>query len=291
MITASESARAKGILFAILSGSIYGCMPIGATVLYAEGVTPLALVFLRNALAIPVLALFCLLRRKTRMHASSVRKAAAAGWIGSAATPLLLYLSYTEIDTGTATTLHYIYPALVTVFCSVFFRDRMRPLELICLFLSMAGVGFLCFRGGPVSPAGVLCAAGSAFTFAAYVTLIGKTELKDADPFLLALICCSSAALLLGPIVCVLQPEGLPASLRAWLISAVFAAAVCAGAMTLFKKATQIIGPQLTGILSTFEPLTGILIGVLFLGEPFGPSQITGSALVFASVILLSVLK
>ena len=40
----------------ILSAVIFGCMPLGANFLYAQGVTPMSLVFLRNLLSLPVLA-------------------------------------------------------------------------------------------------------------------------------------------------------------------------------------------------------------------------------------------
>ena len=281
--------KAEGFLSAILSGILYGCMPIGASVLYSKGVTPIALVFLRNALAIPFLALICAFRKAPGIKGRSVLKAAVAGSMGCAATPLLLYLSYTGIDTGIATTLHYVYPAIVMLLCSVLFHDRMRPKELFCLFLSMAGVAFLSLRGGSMQrPFGFVCAACSGLTFAVYVTMIGKTELRDADPFRLALICCASASVLLFPFLLTGEKTGLPESADGWILSAAFAVMVCCAAMTLFKKATQLIGPQMAGILSTFEPLTGIVAGVLFLGESFGPIQFAGSLLILSSVILLS---
>ena len=46
----------KGYLYAMLSAVIYGCMPLMAKYIYAEGVTPTTLVFLRNLLALPSLA-------------------------------------------------------------------------------------------------------------------------------------------------------------------------------------------------------------------------------------------
>ena len=46
-----------GYLCVILSAVIFGCMPLGANFLYAQGVTPMSLVFLRNLLSLPVLAL------------------------------------------------------------------------------------------------------------------------------------------------------------------------------------------------------------------------------------------
>ena len=48
-----------GYLCVILSAVVFGCMPLGANFLYAQGVTPMSLVFLRNLLSLPVLSLLC----------------------------------------------------------------------------------------------------------------------------------------------------------------------------------------------------------------------------------------
>lgn len=47
----------KGYLYIILSAVIYGCMPMAAKFIYADGVSSLCLGFLRNLLAVPILAL------------------------------------------------------------------------------------------------------------------------------------------------------------------------------------------------------------------------------------------
>ena len=47
----------KGYVFVIASAIIFGCMSLGAKIIYADGVNALSLVFLRNSLALPALAL------------------------------------------------------------------------------------------------------------------------------------------------------------------------------------------------------------------------------------------
>ena len=47
----------KGYLFVIISAIVYGCMPLGAKIIYADGVNAMSLVLYRNLLAIPIMAL------------------------------------------------------------------------------------------------------------------------------------------------------------------------------------------------------------------------------------------
>ena len=51
-----EIKTLKGCIFAVISAVIYGCMPLMAKYIYADGVTPLTLVFLRNLFALIPLA-------------------------------------------------------------------------------------------------------------------------------------------------------------------------------------------------------------------------------------------
>ena len=55
----------KGYSFVILSGIIYGFMPLMANYLYANGVTPLSLVLFRTLFSLPVLALLAYVDKKT----------------------------------------------------------------------------------------------------------------------------------------------------------------------------------------------------------------------------------
>lgn len=55
----------RGYVYSILSAVIYGLMPLMATHIYADGVNAITLVFLRNFLALPSLALLAYIESKT----------------------------------------------------------------------------------------------------------------------------------------------------------------------------------------------------------------------------------
>ena len=46
----------KGYVFVIISAVIFGCMPLMAKHIYADGVNSISLVFMRNLFSLPVLA-------------------------------------------------------------------------------------------------------------------------------------------------------------------------------------------------------------------------------------------
>lgn len=92
-----------GYLCVILSAVIFGCMPLGANFLYAQGVTPMSLVFLRNLLSLPVLALLCQKQGGLRISRGALLETSLTGFFGCCITPILLFSSYCYLASGMAT--------------------------------------------------------------------------------------------------------------------------------------------------------------------------------------------
>ncbi|RHS31951.1 DMT family transporter [Ruminococcaceae bacterium AF10-16] len=104
-----------GYLCVILSAVIFGCMPLGANFLYAQGVTPMSLVFLRNLLSLPVLALLCQKQGGLRISRGALLETSLTGFFGCCITPILLFSSYRYLASGMATVFHFAYPVIVVL--------------------------------------------------------------------------------------------------------------------------------------------------------------------------------
>ena len=117
----------KGYLFAILSAIIYGCMPLMSKYIYADGVNPLTLVFLRNAFSIIPLGILAYFKNKTlRISMHLLPKISLISILGCSLTPVLLFSSYRFIASGTATVFHFIYPAIVILIEIVFLKNKVQ---------------------------------------------------------------------------------------------------------------------------------------------------------------------
>ena len=131
----------KGCLFVILSAVIYGCMPLMSKLIYAEGVNPVTLVFLRNVLALPALALMAYRAHGTLSVPRSVLPSVTLiSLMGCCVTPFLLFSSYDHISTGTATVFHFVYPAIVVLGGMLVLRERPRAANLISVAICIAGI-------------------------------------------------------------------------------------------------------------------------------------------------------
>jgi drug/metabolite transporter (DMT)-like permease len=78
-----------------------------------------------------------------------------------------------------------------------------------------------------------------------------------------------------------MQPSGMISILGLALICTTFA-------ILAYSKAVQLIGPSDTAILSTFEPVTGVIMGIVIFGERLSYSSAAGSFLIIFSVLLFS---
>ena len=85
----------RGYAYIILSAVIFGCMPLMAKHLYADGVNSMTLVALRNLISNPFLLCIALARREPfPKRMADAMPVFFIGILGCAVTPFLLFSSY-----------------------------------------------------------------------------------------------------------------------------------------------------------------------------------------------------
>lgn len=280
----------KGYIFSILSAVIYGCMPLMAKFIYADGVNSISLVFLRNFLALPVLAALALTQQKTlKVTQKALPSIIVIALFGCALTPILLFSSYNYIASGTATILHYVYPAMVVIGGVLFFKKKVPVGNIISVILCVAGIALFYDPTQPLDLTGCALALGSGITFAAYVLLLSNFRYKEVTGFTFSFYIAAASAVITF-IACIASGSlVLPATLTGWLLCALFAVMITCGAVILFQQGAFIIGGEKTSILSTLEPITSIIVGVLVFHETLKINDFFGSVLVVLASILIAV--
>ncbi len=281
-------AQARGRLFIVLSAVIYGCMPLGANVLYAEGVTPMSLVLLRNCLSLPLLALLAHRAGGLRISRGALGEVALASMVGACLTPVLLFTSYRYLASGMAAVFHFSYPVFVAL-GGLLLREKLRKSAVFCTLLCTAGILLLFDPGGSVDPFGAAVALASGVAYAVYILQLAHFRHREVSgfrmSFYLALICtlCMLALCLAA------HQLALPQTARGWAAAFLFSLALSVGAAVLFQQGTFLVGGQHAAILSTLEPITSIFVGVLLLNEALTPRIALGSALTLAASALITV--
>ncbi len=283
--------RTLGIIAVMVAAVIFGSMPLMARIIYAEGGNPMMTSIIRGVLAMPVLYLLARFKSgETSMKVSKkdFKQLWLVGVLGYGATVLTLYASYLYIPVGVATTLHFAYPIFVILGSIIFFK--VRPSGVVKIAVALCLGGMLLFN--PVhtnlDPLGVALAFGSSITFAFYVLFIEKSGLNQMGLFKLTfyLSLTSSSVIFLIGLATGTTLTGL--SLYGWGVAFLLAMTVTVGAIVLFQLGIRTVGSQNTAILSTFEPITSIIIGFTLFQEVIDIKTIGGILLILLAVLLIA---
>lgn len=281
------SFKFRGILFSIVSAALFGLMPLFAKYAYADGCSPTGLVFVRMFFG--AIILFFLAKKQGGPLAISVNqfKKVVLLSLGFAPTPVLLYASYNYISTGAATTIHFVFPAFAFLLCWAFYKEKIDRLQLLSLVLCTTGVVLFYKPGDDSSLFGVTIAFLSGITYACYVVYLAKSGLKSAEKFWMNFHLNWVSMLMVLFVSLPMGNFSLPSSWVGWSLGLVFAVLMTVIAGVLFQLGIRYIGPQQAAIFSTFEPLTSVLVGVVFLSESLDWSSIVGIGIILSAVLLL----
>lgn len=280
----------RGMLFVGISSVLYGLVPLATKALYATGMNVISACFWRFALIVPVLAAWCLLRGcRLKMPLRSAVELFVRIGLFSGLTMYLLNRAYSFMDVGLATTIHYLYPAVVVVIAVVVFRERAGIAIVRSVLLIVAGMAFVSLRpDAGVNAFGLVCALASAITYAVYIIQLEKSGFNRIDPFVLTLYTALCNSILMFVMSGPLGGIQVMSSICGWVATAVLAL-LCFGALVLLAYGSRFLNAGMTSIFGLFEPLTSIVVGLLFLGETLSIAQIVGCSLILLAIFMVAV--
>lgn len=278
--------KTKGIIFGVLAAFIYGFTPILGKLTYLEGSNSMSLTFYRNFLSIPFL--FFMLKYKKidfKINKTECKKLAILASLGSTLTALTLYKAYNYISVGMTTTIHYIYPVLVTAACILIFKEKVSKEKIIALVLSTIGV--MMFFEGNFSIIGVTLALLSGVVYAAHILYIDKSGLNSMYAFKITfyLSIFSSLYLLIAGMVS--NSLVTVMTLKGWIFTILVSFFVSFLANTFIPIGVKHAGPTITSIVGMLEPITSVILGILILSEPVTTRNIMACILILAGVFIV----
>ena len=282
--------KTRGVTFGVLAAFIYGFTPILGKMTYLEGSNFMSLAFYRNFLSVPFL--FLMLKYKKiniKINKIESKKLAILSSLGSTITALTLYWAYDYISVGMTTTIHYIYPVLVTAACIFIFKEKVGKEQIIALFLSTLGV--MMFFEGSFSIIGVSLALISGIAFAAHILYIDKSGLNSMYPFKITFYCAVFSSIYLFIIGMIWGNLKFIMTAKGWLFTALVAFLVSFLANTLIPIVVKYAGPTVTSIVGMFEPITSVVLGILILKEPVTLKNVLSCVFILAGVLIVTIVK
>lgn len=282
--------RITGILYALLSSAAFGFMPIFAKIIYNNGSNTLTVLSIRFLLAsLMLLVYFKVKKIDFKVDKTQLKILSLVGVLGYTSTGLTLFYSYNYVSVGLATTMHFIYPAIVILFNYFIYKETFSKNKIIALLLSLMGVYILIgVKPQGLHIGGSFLALLSGFTYAACVMGMNRKELKNISNLVTVFYFSLSAGISLLLITLFSKNLYMPINLYTSISAIGISLISTIISIGLFVKALKIIGPASTSILGTFEPIVSIVMGIIFFRESITTTLIIGTIFILSSVIILA---
>ena len=207
-----------------------------------------------------------------------------------------MFTAFGLVPIALALMLFYTYPAGVAIVDVALGHERVTSSRLVALGLSLVGV-LLVLAGGlsgtdasAIRPAGIFLGLVASASQVVFVTASrGGYRSVSADAATLvilgsAVVGSAAVALVVGQGGALVVPLHTPPVWPLILLAGVAAAGISS---LLFLMAIRRIGGTRTGILMLLEPVVGVLLAAVVLGEALAPVQVLGAALVLAGALVL----
>jgi drug/metabolite transporter, DME family len=291
-----------GTLAALAAATLFGMLGPLSRFAAEDGVEGVAYTAWRAILGVSFLAILITARGALRPSVAAVRGLTGRARLSLAVAAVMgvtlnvsMFTAFGLIPIALALMLFYLYPAGVVVTDLVQGHERMTAPRLAALLLSSAGVVLVLLGGATdtglaANPLGIVLGIAAAASQVVFITVSrhGYTDVP-ADAATLVILAASVVgasviALLAGQGASLIEPFLSPEPWPVLLVSGIAAAGISS---LLFLTAIRSIGGTRTGILMLLEPVVGVLLAALWLGEAFTPAQGFGGVLVLAGALVL----
>ena len=186
-------------------------------------------------------------------------------------------------------------PAVVTILAVLFLGERFNKVKTLGIALSVSGALIVISHGRPWAVlhggigSGELFMIGCVFSWAVY-SLLGKILLARVSPLIAVTYSCTIGAFLL--LTAALAQGGLeeirelsPGGGLAILYLALFGTAI---GFSWFYEGVQAFGAARAALFVNLVPVSGVLLGILLLGEQPDSSLYVGGILVLSGLFLIN---
>ena len=278
----------------IITGITYGLNPLFAKPLMNAGASTEAILLFRYGIAVILLGAYLLLKKENfRITLKQAGILLSLGLLYTASSTFL-FEAYKYIASGLATTLVFLFPAMVAIIM-VFLK--VVPSWPVWLSIAATFAGVMIMTGGAgaekINPLGVWLSIASAFVYALFIVIINRSKAISSIPNSLL----TFYALLTGTFFfigrCLFSGADLMAGIdggMAWCNLIGLAVLPTIVSTASLAVATRNIGATKASVLGVFEPITAILVGTMVFGEALTPNIIAGILISIVAVTFMIML-
>jgi drug/metabolite transporter (DMT)-like permease len=284
-----------GSMLVLVSAAGFGIMGIAGKIAYAEGANAVSVLVMRYITAAVIMWLYNILTgriKKAALNREQLTKTFLLGGVFYAVTSICFFLSLNYIPACLTSMGLYLYPVFVSLYMLVFKKEKMAKMQLSALVMAFLGTAMTVWAPGIyVNTTGMMLAVAAAGCYAVYIILLGGDfagSLSDIDPIVVSSYIVTSAAVTMTAAGLFMGQVYSSITLKGWLAVLAIAVFSTAIAIIAFYLGVKEVGPSRAAILSTFEPVVTVVLGIFVLKEVLSLIQFAGIALVISAVVIIN---
>lgn len=277
----------QGVFLILLSALGFAFMPTFAKFAYPKDVSVMTLLFLRFSLAAVIF--FCYLafkRQSIRLDKRNLLGLFLLGAIGYTLQSTFYFSSLKYIPASLVILIVYTHPTIIAVISCALDREPLTKNITLSLIFSFIGLALMLGTTlGKINTLGLLLAAGASMVYAGYVIFSNKI-LKQVPPIIATAFIClfTSMGLFVAGLSSKSLSFGFSGTAWPWIIGLVIVSTVCA--MLTFFQGLEILGPTKATVLSTAEPVFGVIIAMILFSDRLTTIQFLGAFGVIVGAVI-----
>lgn len=284
------SSRQIGFIQIIFSGICFGALGFFGKKAYERAILPGELLALRYSISALITGLIIGLTnpRSLVLKRFELISSLLLGIFGYALFSSLFFIALTGLSASLTVLLLYTYPVMVAIMSQFILKEKLGKLGFWALIIVTIGIVGLVWGEWSVSrPQFLLAGIGAAFFYALYI-MYSRKYLSNTPAMPSSFYVQLGAGIILSLLH--FQNFTRPQYILSEHSLLIFSMAIICSlfAMTLFLAGLRRITSSEASILSTTEPLFGVIIASIFLGEKLALIQILGGVLILIGMVLIS---
>lgn len=284
----------NGIFYAAISSMSFGFSPLFSLALIAAGLSDFDILSYRWLIAGIVLMIYAFCKKKSlRLNSFDEAWKIILLSVLRALTSVTLLIGYVNISSGIASTINFMYPVIVTLCMVLFFGEKRSLIDYLAIAASIFGVYLLAsgdsimVEGGNTR-LGLTCSLISAFSFAAYYIVMKqvKADKIEVVKFTTWIMMLSAVYFIIGAFLWNGKLT-IVTDAKSWLNILGLGLWSTMVSNITGVKGNRRIGPTMTSILGALQPVTAVILGVLFLNEHLYMRSLIGCTIILVAVSII----
>jgi drug/metabolite transporter (DMT)-like permease len=279
-------------MLVILTSFLYGTMPALTQRAYAAGMTVETVLTGRYLIGTSLIWLFIFVTKKpVRVGAKNFGLMLLIG-ANIFVCVFSMTSSYKFLPGAIASLLVFMYIVIVNVIELVTGKERARPVRVICLLMTVAGLVAVVYTptgGEALSAKGVLLALFAGALYAVWTLSMGAKSFRGFSAEVMM------GYTLLVPTIanivkCAASGQSiLPQTPEQWLYVVLLGLSPGFIAPVAFSTAVRIIGAGTASIINTSEPVFAYFAGLILMADHLSRNALLGGVLIVVGILLLNI--